>query len=130
MAAFISFSPILMRSIELVIHARPEQDLEGLLESPGPVTTGDEGGMDDPSRGSGLTGLPARRCDLPRRPRCPVYSASGQDRFERWRMKRRVEDLNGITMVVRNVSIAFGRCTSCARWSRRSSPPWPRCARN
>src|SRR5512135_1365304 len=102
---------------------RPEQDFEGLLEPPGPVTTGDEGGMDDPSRGSGLTGLPAHRCDLPRGSRCPVYSPSGQDRFERWGMKRRVEDLNGITTVARKVPIAFGRCTTCARPPSRSSRP-------
>ena len=31
-------------------------------------------------------------------------------------MKRRVEDLNGMTMVVRNVPIAFGRCMSCVSW--------------
>jgi hypothetical protein len=51
--------------VELIERGRPEQDLEGLLESPWPVTTGDEGGVDDPCRGSGQTGLPAHRCDLP-----------------------------------------------------------------
>ena len=90
---------------------RPEQDLEGLLESPGPVTTGDEGGMDDPSRGPSLTRLPAHGCDLPGGHDGRSIAASGQVRFVRWGMKRRVEDLNGITMVVRSVPIAFGWCT-------------------
>src|SRR3954451_18029886 len=97
--------------IDLISLWRLERDPEGLLESPGPVMTGDEGGVDDPSRGSSLTGLPAHRCDLPSGSRCPVYSASGQDRFERWGMKRRAEDLNGITTVARNAPIAFGLCT-------------------
>ena len=60
-----------------MIGGRPEQDLEGLLEPPGPVTTGDEGGVDDPSRGSRLTGLPAHRCDLPGRSRWPVVFRVG-----------------------------------------------------
>src|SRR4051794_9663288 len=60
-----SFPPVLRRGVEPIGRGRPEQDLEGLLESPRPVTTGDEGGVDDPSRGSGQTGLPAHRCDLP-----------------------------------------------------------------
>jgi hypothetical protein len=36
-------------------------------------------------------------------------------------MKRRVEDLNGITIVVRKVPIAFARCTSFVRPSRQPS---------
>src|SRR5919107_395865 len=60
-----SFPPILRRGVELIGRGRPEQYPEGLLESPRPVTTGDEGGVDDPSRGSRQTGLPAHRCDLP-----------------------------------------------------------------
>src|SRR3954447_20160925 len=60
-----SFTPILRRDVELIGRGRPEQDPEGLLESPWPVTTGDESGMDDPTQGSRQTGLPAHRCDLP-----------------------------------------------------------------
>src|SRR3954453_4060244 len=60
-----SLPPILRRVVGPIGRGRPEQDPEGLLESPWPVTTGDEGGMDDPCRGSGRTGLPAHRCDLP-----------------------------------------------------------------
>src|SRR5947209_15394861 len=60
-----SITPALRWGVEPIGRGRPEQDLEGLLGSPRPVTTGDEGGVDDPSRGSGRTGLPAHRCDLP-----------------------------------------------------------------
>src|SRR5438270_932517 len=60
-----SLPPILRRVVGPIGAGRPEQDPEGLLESPWPVMTGDEVRMDDPCRGSGRTGLPAHRCDLP-----------------------------------------------------------------
>src|SRR5262245_29783398 len=41
-----------------------EQELEGLLEPPRSVATRDEGGVDDPPRGTGLAGSPAHRMDL------------------------------------------------------------------
>src|SRR4051794_35016920 len=59
------FTPVLRRGVEWMGRGRPGQDPEGLLESPWPVTTGDEGGMDVPSRGSWQRDLPAHRCDLP-----------------------------------------------------------------
>src|SRR4051794_33663546 len=60
-----SFTPVMRWGVGQIGRGRPEQDPGGLLESPWPVTTGDEGGVDNPSRGSGQTGLPAHRCDLP-----------------------------------------------------------------
>jgi hypothetical protein len=48
--------------IGIVIGGRPEQDLEGLPESPEAVTTGDESGADGPLRWPRLMGLPAHGC--------------------------------------------------------------------
>jgi hypothetical protein len=45
--------------IDLMIGRWLEEDLEGLLEPLGAVTTEDEGGMDGPLWWPRLTGLPA-----------------------------------------------------------------------
>src|SRR4051812_11083959 len=42
----------------------PEQEPDGLLEPPGAVEPGDEGGEDRPLRGASLTRKRAHRCDL------------------------------------------------------------------